>query len=241
LRKIALGEMEMSVFQGELERYCLGMPLAEWRGIRSYQALQAWWRKADCTVAQLLAKLARQVHGRQVNLVKLLPAWTALDAQQACAGRWDMNFSARPDWLGDEAETGAWAYYADNPLLHDVLQQSGSKALTRLLARILDTVAMASGQAAARLDAASPWEGEGIAVARTARGLLMHHVCLAAGKVRSYEIVAPTEWNFHPSGVFAQDLRGLNERDPERLKHLAQIEALSLDPCVAYEVEVHHA
>ena len=35
--------------------------------------------------------------------------------------------------------------YADNQLLHDVWQQSGSKALTRLLARVMDVVEMASG------------------------------------------------------------------------------------------------
>ena len=39
----------------------------------------------------------------------------------------------------------------------------------------------------------------------------------------------------------AQDLRGVKERDRERLRQLAHIEALSLDPCVAYEIEVRHA
>jgi hypothetical protein len=36
-------------------------------------------------------------------------------------------------------------------------------------------------------------------------------------------------------------MRGLKERDPERLQQLAHVAALSLDPCVAYEVEIHHA
>ena len=60
-------------------------------------------------------------------------------------------------------------------------------------------------------------------------------------KVTDYVIVAPTEWNFHPDGAFAQDMRGLEERDAERLQQLAHIEALSLDPCVAYEVEMRNA
>ena len=242
LRKIAAGEIDMSVFLHEFERDCLGMPVAEWREFDSYQALQTWWSKAHSSVAQLLAKLDELGQSRRVSSgIRLLPAWTAAEANQACAGSWDADFSARPDWLGDAAETGAWTYFSGNSLLRDVWQQSGMKALTRLLARVMDVVEMASGCAAPRLDAASPSAGAGIAVVHTARGLLMHHVRVAAEKVAEYAIVAPTEWNFHPNGAFAQDMRGLAERDMERLQQLARIEALSLDPCVAYEIEVRHA
>lgn len=242
LRKTAAGESDMAVFLHEFERDCLGMTAAAWRGMNGYPGLQTWWRKGDSPVAQLLAKLAELERGRHVaGEIRLLPAWSASEAHQACAGRWSAGFSARPDWLGSAPETGAWAYYADDSLLHDVWQQSGSKALTRLLARILDVVEMASDGAAKRLDAATPAAGEGIAVVRTARGLLMHHVSLAAEKVADYVIVAPTEWNFHPAGAFAQDMRGLVERDMERLQQSAQIAALSLDPCVAYEVEIRNA
>jgi Ni,Fe-hydrogenase I large subunit len=150
-------------------------------------------------------------------------------------------FAARPEWLGAAAETGAWSYHADHALLRDVWRQSGSRVLTRLLARVLDTVEMASGKNTLRLDAVSPAADEGVAVVHTARGLLLHHVQLAAGKVAAYTIVAPTEWNFHPSGAFAQDLRGMQINDAERVKQLAQISALSLDPCVAYEVEIRNA
>lgn len=242
LRKISVGEIDMAAFQREFERDGLGMPVAEWQGMNSYQALQAWWRKRDGLLAQLLAKLDELEHGRHAPRdIRLLPAWSAADARQACAARWSADFSARPDWRGLAAETGAWSYFADSPLLRDVWRQSGSKALTRLLARMVDVVGMASDSAAARLDVDSPEEGEGIAVVRTARGLLMHRVCLAADQVADYVIVAPTEWNFHPAGAFADDLRGLKERDAGRVRQLAHIEILSLDPCVPYEIEVFHA
>lgn len=242
LRKIGAGETDMNVFLHEFENDCLGMPVAEWRALDSYQVLQTWLGKAHSPIAQLLGKLVELGHGRHGSSgIRLLPAWTAAEANHACSGRWDTAFSARPDWLGNTAETGAWSYYEDNRLLHDVWQQSGSKALTRLLARVMDVIEMASGTAAPRLDVASTVAGEGIAVVRTARGLLMHHVCLAADLVEDYVIVAPTEWNFHPGGAYTQDMRGLKVRDAGRLQQLANIAALSLDPCVAYEVEVRHA
>lgn len=242
LRKIGTGEANMADFLREFERDCLGMTVAEWRAIDSYHALQTWSLKAHSPLARLLVKLDEMERGRhRTSDIRLLPAWTATEASQMCDGRWDIDFSARPDWLGEPAETGAWTYYADDPLLHDVWQKSGSTALARLLARIMDVAEMARGHTGPRLDVASTAAGTGMAVVRTARGVLMHHVRMAAGQVTDYVIVAPTEWNFHPAGAYEQDMRGLAETHEETLKQLAQIEALSLDPCVAYEVEIRHA
>jgi len=242
LRKIGAGELDMADFRQEFVRDCLGMTTAEWQGIDSYSALQTWWRENESQVAQLLSALDAVACGRaDRGSVRLLPAWSAAQANSACSGRWDAAFSAQPDWLGSAAETGAWAYHADDVLLCDVWQKTGSMALTRLLARVLDVVEMASGNAVARLDATSPAAGEGVAVVRTARGVLLHRVLLDGDKVVDYAIIAPTEWNFHSNGAFAQDMRGVVGKDEESLKKLAQIAALSLDPCVAYEVEIRNA
>lgn len=242
LRKIGAGEAAMDIFLHEFERASLGMPVAEWRLFSDYHALQTGFSEAHSPVAQLLSKLdALQHDGKRPDTVRLLPAWTATEASRACAGKWNADFSAHPEWLGNAAEAGAWTYFTDNKLLRDVRQQGSSAALIRVLARVLDVIEMASGSAAKRLDVVSPAPGEGIAVVRTARGLLMHHVRLAAEQVKEYEIVAPTEWNFHPDGAFAQDMRGLEVEDAEQLQQLAQIAALSLDPCVAYEVEIRNA
>lgn len=242
LRKIGAGEIDMPVFLYEFVRDGLGMPLSEWRALDNYHALQIWFSKAHSPMAQLLFKLDELKHEKTgPTRANLLPAWTAAEAQLACAGKWSAEFSARPEWLGGAAETGAWTYFSDNQLLRDVERQGRSKALIRLLARVMDAVEMASGCAAPRLDVASPAAGEGLAVVRTARGLLMHHVHLAAETVQDYEIVAPTEWNFHPDGAFAQDLRGQVELEPGHLQQMAHVEVLSLDPCVAYEVEMRDA
>lgn len=69
----------------------------------------------------------------------------------------------------------------------------------------------------------------------------MHHVQMEAERVKDYAIVALIEWNFHSGGAYAQDMIGLEEQDEARLKHKAHIVALSLDPCVVYEIGVSHA
>jgi hypothetical protein len=148
LRRISVGTIEMPAFLQEFERDGLGMPLADWRRMNSYRALQSWWRKTESPVAQLLSALDELEGSHIPGKLRLLPAWTAAEAQQACAGKWNTGFSARPEWQGAAAETGAWTYYADVPLLRDVWQQSGSAALTRLLARIWDLLELAGGSAA---------------------------------------------------------------------------------------------
>ncbi len=233
LRGIAAGDSDMADLRLEFERDWLGMPLSDWCLLGD---VQAWWRATQSPAAQLLAKLEEQA-GAMRNKSELLPAWSAVQAQAACAGRWDAAFSAAPHHQGVAAETGAWSYHAD----HSMLRGNYPATLMRLLARLIDTAALLDGSGVSRLDAISPAAGEGLAVVRTARGLLMHHVQMEAERVKDYVIVAPTEWNFHSSGAFAQDMIGLEEQDEARLQHKAHIAALSLDPCVAYEIGVHHA
>lgn len=237
-----IGEFDAPVFLREFELNYLGMPVAEWRLLDNYSTMQHWWCRAQSPLARLLAKLDGMKFGDQgMAGIGLLPSWSAAEAQQACGGRWGAEFSSRPDCLGEAVETGALSYFTSDKLLNDVWHQSRFRLMIRLLARVLDVIDMASGNAPARLDATSPAEGAGIAVVRTARGLLMHHVQLAAEKVANYVIVAPTEWNFHPDGSFAKEMRGLREHDAVRLQQTARIAALSLDPCVAFEIEVSHA
>jgi Ni,Fe-hydrogenase I large subunit len=59
--------------------------------------------------------------------------------------------------------------------------------------------------------------------------------------VRRYRIVAPTEWNFHPRGALAAGLAGVAAAGEDELRRLVHLAVESLDPCVAYRVEVTKA
>ncbi len=83
--------------------------------------------------------------------------------------------------------------------------------------------------------------GGGIAWVENARGLLIHQVQLAEGRVARYCIVAPTEWNFHPRGALALALADVPAADAEEARRRALRLVHSLDPCVACRVEVDDA
>ena len=80
--------------------------------------------------------------------------------------------------------------------------------------------------------------GDGIAQVEAARGRLIHRMVVGHGHVTQYQIVAPTEWNFHPTGVAAQGLAKIASECGD-LARKAHMFTNAIDPCVVYEIKVH--
>jgi hypothetical protein len=150
------------------------------------------------------------------------------------------DFAEQPLWQGAPAETGPWTRAA-RP--HEAPR--AADAWVRLGARLADLVAIGcdgAGALAGGSRALGP--GEGIAWTEMSRGLLMHWVRLDAGphppdtaRVRSYRVLAPTEWNFHP-----QSALGLALAEGRLEGEAARLAALALDPCIRFELaEPGHA
>lgn len=150
----------------------------------------------------------------------------------------DGQYLARPDCAGRVFETGSLAHWSWHPLISDLMDRHGAGLLPRLAARL---VALAEGlremeelvrdlkqEPACSLPGLS---GEGLALTEAARGLLAHRVVLKDGKISQYQILAPTEWNFHPEGPLVRALHGL-PAGPD-LEWQARLLVNALDPCVA--------
>lgn len=159
----------------------------------------------------------------------------------------DEHFASAPQWQGAAAETGVLARHYTIPSVGALLA-SGRRLAARLLARVVDLVECAQrlvqpeGKPFAPLVAAcNIGAGKGIARVETARGQLLHCIQAAAGRVESYVIVAPTEWNFHPQGAFRREALGARAAVAASMQRYLDGLALALDPCVEYEVNLHHA
>jgi Ni,Fe-hydrogenase I large subunit len=146
----------------------------------------------------------------------------------------------------------------DHPLVDALLVEHGNGLLTRLAALLVDLARSARRlEAPARLDTAGlqaraepatcsrkPKTGGdqcvGLGLAEAARGLLVHRVEIAEGRVEQYQILAPTEWNFHPEGVVAQGLSSIQRSGVEgpELERLARLYITAVDPCVDYQLSV---
>ncbi|MBB3104819.1 nickel-dependent hydrogenase large subunit [Azomonas macrocytogenes] len=82
--------------------------------------------------------------------------------------------------------------------------------------------------------------GEGMALVKTARGWLLQRIRVERGRIAEWQIIAPTDWNFHADGLLRRQLRGI--RVPvEQAETLVHELVLSMDPCLDFEVKIDHA
>ncbi|OYY93072.1 MAG: hypothetical protein B7Y41_13225 [Hydrogenophilales bacterium 28-61-23] len=234
----------IETLEGLLRDVFLGEPAPDWLA-RDLAAFDAWRRQAATLPAKLFGAWTQAMdHG--ISHAPLLPALHRLEAAQcmelARQALANEGFCARPEWAGKPAETGAIARMHEHPMLAAWIARRGRGAGARLLARLLELADMPRrlrDGGSAVVKAFPLAENVGMAAIETSRGLLIHALRLAQGRVADYRIVAPTEWNFHPAGPLAQALVRLPAGDDAQVR--AQAICQSLDPCVAFDVEYKHA
>lgn len=217
-----------------------GVPLAAWR----FMACREWLGIAH-PVPRLVARLM-SAHAMPAS-VDPLP-WIDAEALSRNIAAWidaEEGYAAAPVWQGTPVETGALARAADHPKVREI---AGHPVAARVVARLVElgNIPMrmrnvAAGDPPRWVRGVRREAGRGLAAVETARGTLIHSVALEGGRVASWRIVAPTEWNFHPQGAFVRGMRGMQAESVDRARAAAQRLAFALDPCVASEVTVAHA
>lgn len=168
------------------------------------------------------------------------------DAAVVAALRADQQgFAAMPALPGRCVETGAFARHWAG------LDPALGLEAARAEARRCDFRETLAGLAAVATDAEAPLPdlaasaslgaGEGYAAVESPRGRLYHLARCTGGMVTAYAILAPTEWNFHPSGPFVATLKGM--RLGEAGVAQARVERLAalFDPCVTAQVTIREA
>ena len=165
---------------------------------------------------------------------RLLPR---LDARSSLTEwpRLSARFCRRPDWRGIPAGTGAVARRQQSD------QNTAALFSACWRARFDELMEWATGDAqiggVGTVSAMPVAHGIGRSLVETARGLLMHEIVLDGEHIADYLIVAPTEWNFHPQGILADQLLGQDAGGRAALQqHVARTVA-ALDPCVPWELE----
>lgn len=228
-----------------LEQNIFGIAPQAWADIASVEAIEKWRRNRQTPITGVIEWLMKAGGEQGRRSVPLMPPAAAL-AQVVDALAADEDFARRPHWQGGALETGALARMQHHPLIQ-ALRAQEKGMLARVLARLLELAALPQGMLQAlhaeSFDdgAAASATGAGQAWVETARGLLLHRVEIAGDVVRRYQILAPTEWNFHPAGALAEEVRGMRASDEAALRKKIAMTMLALDPCVGYELRIVHA
>ena len=227
-----------------LETQVLQQPIAPWLAEHDWpQALVVWCRAHSVYLlpARFLAACYDQASSltAQVQPLTLLDPEPQKQSQQlrhiAQALSNQTGFAQLPTWQGQHFETGAWTR-----LRHHHAQPEPTSAWTRLASRWTEVLELSGAhllpESSAPLLASGALPlgaGQALAWSEMARGLLLHWVQLdPQGRVVAYQVLAPTEWNFHPQGSLAQALRQLAPDDGASATLLAQ----AFDACVACQI-----
>ena len=165
------------------------------------------------------------------------------------------TWSKSPRYLGQVVETGPLSRLVINqdPLITDLFKKSGSNVYSRTLARLHEAIILTwkIGEWIQQIDPDKPFynrpgnvvrsRGEGLMEA--ARGALGHWVTVEKGKIKNYQIITPTTWNFSPRdsrgipGPLEQSLKDTVVKDPEEPLEVFHI-VRSYDPCLFCSVHL---
>ncbi|MBB5047301.1 hydrogenase large subunit [Rhodopseudomonas rhenobacensis] len=151
---------------------------------------------------------------------------------------------------GRPIEVGALARQAvdGDALIRDLLRRHGPNVRTRVIARLMETagLALAMQRWARQIALDAPFldpaarvgEGAGIGLVEAARGSLGHWIELSGDRIRRYQIIAPTTWNFSPrdangiAGPLEQALVGTPVGEEGAASVAVQHVVRSFDPCM---------
>ncbi len=155
---------------------------------------------------------------------------------------------------GQVVEVGALARQVvdGHPLVRDLVGHSGGNVRNRVVARLLEVarIVVAMEGWVSKLKPAEPYchhgsmpdEAMGFGLVEAARGGLGHWLRIEKGRIRNYQIIAPTTWNFSPRdgeglpGALEQALVGApvraGETEPVAVQHIVR----SFDPCMVCTV-----
>ncbi len=229
-----------------LEKSIFAMSPAQWLEIDTIEKLQHWFESSATIAAQFIKKIHQnqwQSLGRN-NVKGLFTLQTeAVDIDTLVAQFDNENFVKLPQWHNKCYETSSLTC-VDSTLLQLLRFKWGNGLMSRLVARLTAMAQIITGlidntdnQMSAMSQEQYDIKGDGISIVSAARGLLVHHISVEQEKIKKYQILAPTEWNFHPQGVVAQSLAGL-QGDEEQIKNQAELLINTIDPCVGYNFHI---
>jgi len=164
------------------------------------------------------------------------------------------TWNKAPRLGGRVVETGALARQMvdGQPLIRELAARHGASVQLRVLARLLELARVLPwveqwlGSIRPRepfhAPAPMPPRGSAVGLTEAARGALGHWVNVADSRITSYQIVAPTSWNFSPRdaagtpGALESALVGApvqpGETGPVAVQHIVR----SFDPCMVCTV-----
>ena len=232
-----------------LKEHIFYMPPKAFYACKGAEEYLLWAQYTQMNVPQLIQSLV--VNGWQASGqtdTAALPDFQVSWLQEILSSDNAESFMKQPSIEGETFESTPYARQASHPLTVELEQKYGVGLLVRFTAVLLELAktyldlekALMQFESKCDVVGSAP-DKTGFGAVEAARGRLLHRVILdSENKIETYQIVAPTEWNFHPDGVLKRALETL-QGDAESIEQQAKLLIHAMDPCVAFKLEVSHA
>ncbi len=234
--------------QQYLHEHVFAVSPSAWLANKNMADLLNWSRHTHTITAQAIQAIYTNGWASQgENSCQPLPHFGDEQLHE-CFDQQDADtFIAEPTWQGHCFETTAFSRQRQHPLIQMLHGEFRNALITRWVARLVELAGIPQ-QLTDMLDhlkghetgkVAAQQTRRSVAQVETARGRLIHRVEFEKGLISNYQILAPTEWNFHPQGPLAQALASIRSNDKKELNQLAHLIINAIDPCVGYKLGVH--
>ncbi|MCF6318347.1 MAG: nickel-dependent hydrogenase large subunit [Proteobacteria bacterium] len=230
--------------EGYLKKHVFKQSINQWLKLTSTKSLLNWAKQTDTISAQSIAEIHSNNWQHQGHSeIKALPKLPAQELLHKLNDNTAKDFIAYPTWNKQPHETTPLTRQLDKALMQDVLARYNGGLLARWLARLLEIAQIPSQIRALLTEPTDNTEQNTIAIAQVeaARGRLIHRAEVTDNIIQNYQIVAPTEWNFHPRGLIVASLQNINTNSTDEYSKIAHLMINSIDPCVGYQLRVMNA
>ena len=241
-------ETQIEKLEQFMEDHVFSTTPENWLANKNIDNLSQWTRNCNSIVAQTISTICNRGWASQgltsckqlpvLDNESLLKHFDADDAEQ---------FIAQPEWQGYCRETSSLTRRFEHPLIQSLYHTFNTTLITRWVARLVELASIPQ-QLRSMLEYLTKRNisnnpativYQGLAQIEAARGRLIHRVAINNELISQYQILAPTEWNFHPRGLITQSLTSLQSNDKTELGQLAHLMINAIDPCVGYELRIH--
>ncbi len=222
-----------------LEKHIFGMPINQWQQISTYHTLIEWSKKQQSIATKAINTIINNDWSSQAAIsLQPLPALSVKELEIELDNDNAKHFIAQPRWQQKTYETTPLTRQRNNRLIKDLKEKHGNGLLTRWLARLVEISLLPLQIRTLLANKSATTESSQIAQIEAARGRLIHRAVVVNNKVKTYQIVAPTEWNFHPNGIVVESLRNIKTKTNSEYQKIAHCVINAIDPCVGYELRV---
>jgi len=240
-----IDEVQCQLLIGQLEtimqKDVFHCSTSQWLEIDDLSALENWVDGCDSGAAISIKKIGQQEWYELGDSDCLsLPELSSADLIKRFDSPNANAFIAQPSWNDKCYESTVLNRHLTSPLISHLLNQFNKGLITRWLARLVEMASIPSKiktllNQLTNNNTSIKNNNQGIAQVEAARGHLIHRVKIKNNLIENYQILAPTEWNFHPQGLIKQALSNIK---PKKTEQLARIIINAIDPCVGYQLRL---